>query len=214
MKLSRKKVIAREFLILLTCAFIATIAFLGTYLYNNITQLSITDLKQEVNHLLDKRDSLSYEFLNKQLYQYRLFVNFSDEYPTTFYSNKTELWNKLKEIQNSDSLSYKWDHYWTEKTIKVFKKQGIQSGESLDKFITKHSLTEKNIQNKMKVEIINDEIDIIKNRIRIKELKLLDFEEQIKFTITSLSTILILAFPSRYLIYAIKWSLNTISKKE
>ena len=215
MKLSRKKIIAREFLILLTCVLASTIAFLGTYPYNGAIDSRITKMEKEIEPLKSKADSLTDKISVKQEKQEWFFNENVDRYgPDIGYATYTDLWNRLEEVQKADSIVYKWNNLWSSDLIKIIKEIGFKDGKEFNQFVAKYSLTDKEIQDKSKADPITNEIKNIESKIRTENYKLMNFDDRLEFSLICLIIFGVLAFPLRYLFYSIKWSIKTLKQKE
>jgi hypothetical protein len=214
MKLNKKKIIAREFLILLSCIIISGIAFIGVYPYNFVIQSKIEKLEKTTIPLTYEIDSLE-SSINEKLSKQKWYYNENEKKNTIgSYKSYSELWGRLEYIQKSDSIIFKWDNVWNKDLIRIIKEIGFNTAQDFDKFIFDNSLNPDELKKMEKIDLIKTEVSKIRNEIRSKEDKLLNIADQIYFTLLVLLVTGIIAFPIRFLFYSIKWSIRTLKQKE
>jgi len=214
MKLNRKKIIAREFLLLLSCFLISGIAYIGVYPYNYVIRLKVDKLEISINPLTDEIQSLE-KPVNAKLSKQKWFYDENlKRDATSGYNSYSELWKRLEYLQKSDSIIFKWNNIWDTDLKNLIKEIGFNNVKDFDKFISDNSLKTDELKTIEKVDSIKTEIANIKSQIRIIENKGLDIKDQLNFALLFLLITGIIAFPIRYLIYSIKWSIRTLNQKE
>ncbi len=214
MKLNRKKIIAREFLILISCIVVAVFAFVGTYPYNYVVNSKIERLKNSINPLTEEIDSLEKPFTQKVNNQKWIFDEYKERADTEIYKDHSELWDRFEELQKADSIIFKWNNVWSKEQKGIIKEIGSKNGNDFNQFILKNSLSNENIKNKSTADSLRSEINKLESQIRNKEYQRLDFDDQVQFALLFLIIISIIAFLFRYLSYSIKWSIRTLKQKE
>jgi hypothetical protein len=108
---------------------------------------------------------------------------------------------------------YKWNYIWSKGVIETFQKIGFKNDQQFNQFILENSITKEDSRKKAKADEISPEINRIERTIRNLEYGILDNKEQFQFGFSVLAIISIIAFPFRYLLMAIRWSVKTINKK-
>jgi peptidoglycan hydrolase CwlO-like protein len=214
MKLKRKKIIAREFLILLSCVLISCISFIGIYPYNFAVELKIDKFEKSINHLTDEIKSLE-NSISSKLSKQKWYYNENEKRNSIGrYNSYSELWKRLENIQKSDSIVFKWNYVWNTDLIRIIKEIGFETSMDFDKFIFDNTLNSNELKILEKIENKKTEITNINNKNRNKENKIMNINDQINFALLFLVITGIIAFPMRYLFYSIKWSIRTIKQKE
>jgi hypothetical protein len=108
MKHQTKKVIAREFIVLILTLVITLLAFLGTAVYNAFLNSKITPLRESFNENVKQADSLARSY-NSKLQNQQWFYNTLDIYfnlPKSRYKSYDIVWKRFQEISSSDSIEY------------------------------------------------------------------------------------------------------------
>lgn len=210
----RKKIIAREFLILVGCLLGALIGFICTYPYNYFTNSNIAELNKEIRIVELKIDSIQRPIQKKISEQKRVYKEWmnNDGLDKTAYADYREHWARLEYLQKEDSIQFKFKNVWVKVVIDHLKNMGFSNSNELSEFIATNSISEydKNLQTKSKPLV--DEISELREKCRDKKGDVLSFNDQLDFSLVVLLFVGIIAFPFRYLIYAIKWSLRTLKQ--
>jgi len=214
MKLSRKKKIAREFLLLLSCVLISGLAFIGTYPYNFAINSKLDKLEKDVTHLTNEIDSLEKTFNAKLSKQKWFFNEWQNDANLADYENYTVIWERLEYLHKKDSIEYKWNNVWAKTVLDFNRSLGFKNPIQFEKFINDNSLNDIDLKNSTKVSSNQSEVNDIKLEIRNKKNKILDIGDQLNFALLFLVIAGIIAFPVRFLFYSIKWSIKTLKQKE
>ena len=212
MKLGRKKIIAREFLTLISCVLISIVAYIGTFPYNNIIRSKIKKIESKIQNLDYQSDSLIKPYkqkIKKQEWFYNEFIRLATY---KVYEKYDEVWQRLSKLQKSDSIIYKWENVWSKDLIRITKEIGFKNGKEFNQFIIDYSFNEKDYEIQNKVASLNNQIEIY---LKIKPTRnlILTSSEQLQFGLYCLVIFSIIVFPLRYLIYSIKWSIKTLKQK-
>lgn len=214
MKLNRKKKIAREFLLFLSCVLISGLAFIGTYPYNFAINSKLGKFEKDVTSLTNEIDSLEKTYNAKLAKQKWFFNEWQNGSNLVDYEDYTIIWEKLENYHKKDSIEYKWNKVWAKTVLDFNRSLGFKNPIQFDKFINDNSLNDADLKNSTKVRIIQSEIADLKFQIRNKKHKILDIGDQLNFALLFLVIAGIIAFPVRLLFYSIKWSLKTLKQKE
>lgn len=228
MENNRKKIFAREFLILVFCLLIALLTLLGAFLWNYYYRVEIQKLNIDLELIDEKISTLRTPTLEDQKNQKirkskiknqeELFTKFyqSDVY-SSYYSNYYTFWNRLESINKSDSLSYYWDD-WDKGIVTFFKKNNFKNSEQLRRFIEKNSLTdsaESNSENNSEEikTLLYEEKPFIRDVIKEKRAKILDCNKLISLILKIFFISFFVLFPIRYLTLLTIWSFKTVFSK-
>jgi hypothetical protein len=215
MKLTTKKIIAREFLTLTLVIVIGLICFLSTFPYNSFRHYQIKNLKGEIDQKRTLSDSLLKSYSTKIQNQEWYFKKLNDEFDLGEFNTNEKWWFHSMQLAKNDSISIRWKGVWSQdKTvIKFFNKIGFLNGDSLQRFIIINNLDKSDIENKTKADNLQKEIAEIESKEIIVANSVLTYEDQFSFSLMALIILASLSFGFRYLYYGIKWSLKTLKQK-
>jgi hypothetical protein len=202
MKLTTKKIIAREFLALLLVISIGLTAFLSIYPYNAFKEKRISRLSNEINTTSKQIYSLSFAY-NKKLQaiqnSYNLFVKQG-------YNKNIDTFKSLIS-KNPDALNDSYNIFVSEgytKSIDDYKKlMGIDHNR-----ISERDNSDFILANEKKTIIAN----LDKENKETKKSKL-SYHEQLDFTYNTILLLCIFIFGFRYLFYGVKWSFRILKEK-
>ena len=221
-----KKIIAKEFLFLISILTISLFTFPFTYGYNvflskqkKILEDSIqnTPVLWELNY-----NSLHIDYnmkFSRQEILYRVASDYYNNvgYDKEFYSS-FKLWNNLKmksEIQTSESLynDYRdfilfYNNQWYIKNN--FEKKIPTNSEGFKQYIEYNLVTDKDIKNNKLGWEHEAKRNDIQKRIYILIGKMLNEKKQINIALLTFYILFFLLFIIRYLIISVKWSINQI----
>ena len=219
-----KKIVAKEFLILLSVVFISLISFPITYGYNVYLSKEKEVLEDSIQNtpiLWEKNYSaLHYSYNNKFGTQRRVFINASKFYNNVGYGRKYSssysLWNLLqssKENTTDDELYVRFKDF-----ILFHNKQWItdiedmipNNGIGFKRFIENNLITEEDNKNNdlgYKNEAYRNDIQ---NRIHLYIEKMLNKKEQIKIALNTFYILFTIAFILRFLLISIRWSIKEL----
>ena len=213
-----KKIIAKEFLILLSVIAIALISFPITYGYNVI----LSNQKQTLEDSLNNTPSLSYENINKLKLAYNNKIEVQIgvfELATDIFSNvgvgrdietRYKYWKVLlNDSYNNFINEYNSKRsYW--KYYSNYHSDTIDSFESFKAFLVKYTVNEKE-QSDYDLAISNENYrNNIENRIKIIPFKILNDKKQIKVALNTFYILFTIAFILRFLMISIKWSIKEL----
>ncbi len=215
MKLHTKKIIAREFLFLLGCCILTILTYLAIVGYSSILDYQI---QQSSNHYTELRNEI--QLLNEPLKKKSLVRNqFYERYKSLFavdqYESSDEFWNKnLKSLNNSDSLAHYWNYKWTQKQIEKLNELGFYNWLDFKSFINKNLFTKSDAENlkiirkkKAQRKRISPKLaDLYKEKDELSE------KEIYHKTKLTFITLILIAFPVRYILIFSVWSIKTLKK--
>lgn len=214
MKLETKKVLAREFMILIAVMVIGLSSFLGTYLYNFYQHKKSKNISKEIYSAKLFADSLSKPF-NSKIKQHIWFYNQNNEkvnLSKAIYNNPRLLWQRLDEIALKDSIIIRYHQNWTPELKAIFTKIGFKTPEKLLDFINKNRITNTDSLMNVKANDIRKKITILKTEKHIQNSKILSFTSQVEFGWFTFCISLLVFFALRYIYYAIRWSIKILKQ--
>lgn len=214
MKLNRKKIIAREFLLLMVCIFISVIAFVGIYPYNHVIKSKVDKIEKKIIPLANELQEIE-EPINAKLSKQKWFYEkWQENSNLVDYKNYSEIWEKLEYLHSKDSIKVKWNSVWAEPVLNLIKSLDFKNPTQFDKFIEDNSLNRDELDKIQVADNIRSEISDYKNQIESINYNLLDIDDQFNFALFILVIAGIIAFPIRYLYYSVRWSIKTLKQTE
>jgi hypothetical protein len=216
MKLTTKKIIAREFLTLTLVLTIGLISFLCTYPYNAFKRKQVENKSAIISEKTKLTDSLSISYktkLDKQNWFFEKFSNHYDLSDDTTFDERYEIWKKFDNWALKDSINYRWEHEWGGENTSFLKSIGFPNPKSLQSFIEKNRITKMDSSNFNSSLAINSEIALLSKSKNDNDSKILSYSEQIEFGLKALIICFIILFGFRYLFYSLKWSIKTLKQK-
>ena len=216
MKISIKKIIAREFLILIVVVVCGSLCFLCTYPYNYHIKKEIEKLNTKISRKTILKDSLKATYFEKQEKQDWYLNNFINEF--SIYKSRTseKLWKRTQILTNNDSIKILWENTWSKdkQIISFFNKIGFSNPIELQNFIKDNSFLKLEKINKNQTISLEKEIQNLNNSKIDKIHKVLSYNKQIEFLKNSVCLLFIILFGLRYIFYASKWSLKTLKEEK
>lgn len=215
MKLTTKKIIAREFLIMILVLTIGLISFLCTYPYNAYKRNQVENKSIEISEKSKKVDTLSLSFKNKIDQQNWFFDKYSNHWDISGDKINTseKLWKRLDFLALNDSIKYKWQNVWDKELLAFNKEIGFTNPDEFKSFIDKNRITKIDSLNYDSSLAINSEIALLTKNKKDYESEILSYNEQTEFGLKALIICFIILFGFRYLFYSLKWSLKTLKQK-
>jgi|GEM_PF-1943578 len=209
-----KRIIAREILLLACSGLLAVIIFLLVYPYNWFYQSKISSVEKNIQNESKIADSLGYSYLSKQKKQNWFFDENAKEGDVSKELNTSnKLWILMEDLLKSDSIEYRYSNVWN-KTILIFLNRiGFNSGKMFKDFIQQNSITEKDIENKKKAVIIENEIAVLDSKKNNYENKILSFDEQRVFSLKVFILILIILYPIRLFYLVVLWAIKILKQR-
>jgi len=230
MDLKSRKIIAREFLLILLALTIALIGFFILYPYNfyKVYQIKNLDEKYEVNnHFFDSLMSTGRRKKQKQIEFHKDLLSFiyydnhhkSDPFESFRYDNINQaVYKPDGNLTLFDTTLNFFDNSALEFNLKKSFDQfrdhfGYSTIDKFKKFILENSINENDIIDSQKAVIIDHEINEINNRRYKFKSQIFSFDKQLQFSLMILLFIGIVFFPVRYLYYCLLWSIRILKEK-
>ena len=214
MKLTTKKIIAREFLILTLILTVGIFSFLFTYPYNAYKRYQVQNINTEISKKRDKADTLSLSFTNKINQRKWYFEKYSNKWDISGDEINTsdKLWKRLDFLALNDSIKFKWNNVWDKQIVEFNNEIGFSNPNDFQSFIDKNRLTKVDLSNYDSFLAINSEITILDKNKMEYESEILSFNERTNFGLTVLVICFLILFGFRYLFYSLKWSLKILKQ--
>jgi hypothetical protein len=214
MKLTTKKIIAREFIILTLILTVVLFSFLCTYPYNAFKRYQVQNILTEISKKRDKADALSSSFINKLNQRKWFFEKFSNQWDVSAFELNTsdKMWNRLDFLALNDSIKYKWNYVWDKEIVAFNKEIGFSNPDDFQSFIDKNRLTKVDSLNYDSFLAINSEITILDKNKMEHESETLSYIERTDFGLKVLVICFIFLFVFRYIFYSLKWSLKILKQ--
>lgn len=186
------------------------------YPYNSFRQSQINSTETEITAQKSKSDSLSSVYNKKRNAQETFFNSLSSEFNITASDQNTpdKTWKILSEVYHSDSIPIKYDKIWDAKLVKFIKSKGYNDGKAFEKFVGENLLNKNDSLNYQQSEKVNQSISALEIKATHFKNKIFDSNEQIKFSLLILIILFSIAYPLRFLILGIKWSVKIIKQQD
>lgn len=126
--------------------------------------------------------------------------------------NPRKFWQHLTKLQKQDSLSYKWNNQWSRAFKAILKENGITSAAEFSRFIKSNTVTEEDKKNRALVKKLRDESWDLGTKMHHCQVNQLDPQEIWNVAFYSLVGLLGLAYPVRFFVLALRWSILTLRK--
>ena len=216
MKLTTKKIIAREFLTLTLVLTLGLVSFLCTYPYNAFKRNQAENKSSEISEKTKLADSLCISYkskLDKQNWFFEKFSNHFDLTGDTIFNTRDKIWKRLDYLAEKDSIKYKWEKVWDKDIVEFNKEIGFSNPVAFHSFIDKNRITKLDSSNYDSSVAINSEIALLSKDKKDNESEILSYNEQTEFGLKALIICFIILFGFRYLFYSLRWSLKTLKQK-
>lgn len=210
MKLKTKKLIAREIILLISCALLSIFLFFCVFTYNWIFESKSGKLQEKITLKNIEKNNLD-RIINYLAYTPPLPIDYlSNDLETVGNScgglgeeaiGKTSDWceERRKEIQDQQHN----DYLYIKNLLENQNNGGSYTRITYDNSSIFDRLAE-----------LNAEIDALEYTRSYYFNKLIDSKEQLNFGFRSFIIFLIILYPLRFLILVVKWAFKTIRQKE
>jgi uncharacterized protein (DUF2164 family) len=188
MNLKSKKIIAREFLFLISSVVIAVLVFVGIHIYNQILKEEIRQIEDSIAALRDELDKIEEPYAKKIEEQHRLFE--SAGYDIENGNEHSKIWARLVELGKADSIVHKWNFVWNNDLKETFKEIGLNTGEEVNQFVINNTLNIRELQSEFEA----DSLRSIAQRLRLQYArsitKPVEYEEKLHIIFLTLVGVL------------------------
>ena len=215
MQLKTKKLIAREFIFFLITSLLILITFSGTYIYNYTQSNNAAKFDTVILNRRSMADSLANPYKTK-LKNQQWFYDKNNEVvdlKTTDFNTPYKLWRRLDYLSANDSIKIKLDSFWTPEIKALLVAIDFDDPEKLISFIDKNRITQDDSTDFNNAVLINTEVGKLKEGRAVYTNKILSLHQQIRFTLWVSLVLFIGLFGSRYLFYAIRWSIQILKQE-
>jgi hypothetical protein len=213
MKIKTRKVIAREFLVLVSVTILGLFSFLLTYPYNWHLSSKLAEIDNNVSLEKDLADNLSKSFDSKTIngkdYAYRVYQTIKENTVEFAIQEFSYSQSEFRQKILSDKTFQENIYSTLQKNIEGFVKSRIEFDSCL-----KSQLTAIDVKNKKEAEIIRDRTNKAKFLKEKVLLSMLTFNEQISVAVRTIIYSALILFLLRYFFYAVRWSINTLKQKQ
>jgi hypothetical protein len=217
----RKKIIAREILILLSAIGFSILCLGGTFIYNIYIDYRIGNLKDKASVMQKVSDSTNSNFDYKQRNHQWFFERMSNVFNNVGelkkYDTEQKLWVNIRSIRtfnNIDSLILKWNRVYLKHDIAArLINNGFDSPQKLYNFLIDKSMTAEDSLNHKKATAIQANIENADSKIAEIHNSKLDFSDEVRFAFLSFVLLLIILFGLRYVYYLVIWCMSTLKSK-
>ena len=215
MNLKTKKIIAREFLVLLLSLVIGFAAFLITYFCNSYRQSKSGTITKQIQYKEFVADSLMRPFIVKTEKQEWLHKKFSEKInlSDSTLNSPEKLWNKLDEIIEKNSIPTGSNRTWKKEFVDVLSNTIYNTPDKFQKFVDSNKITLDDKAKYLQARNVVVQIQLLHDDKTIQESKIISFESKIEISFWAFCIALMILFGLRYIYYSIKWSIKTLQKE-
>lgn len=211
MNLKTKKIIAREFILLLI-SFVFTGAFylFCFYPYKNFQVNKYNKLELEINSKRHIVDSLRGIVLVKKKAQ-RNFTNYFN-FNGFKQTSTIKFWTVLYRLAKSDSISYYWENNFTKDFKFHLSHLGYYHPKQLQNFILSNIINKTDDEISILADKKNSEVNALREKRSEANNRIYSDKQICEQAVSCLYILLAVLFGLRYLFYAIRWSVNVLKE--
>lgn len=211
MQLKTKKIIAREFILLILCISISLIVLLATYLHTCYYQSKQERYSKRIISTIKTSDYLKNIYDNKEVNQNRFTTEMNYKYMEPKVSN-IKFWTVLYRIAKHDSVDYKWKNKWEPSLIEAISNAGYKNPKDFQKFILSNIITKTDIDNQDSIKQMNVLLSSLYSQENIYKRKIHDFDDRKNTAYITFLIAIGIVFFVRYFYYAIAWSYKVLKQ--
>ncbi|GAB6283590.1 MAG: hypothetical protein STSR0008_23720 [Ignavibacterium sp.] len=212
MNIKTKKLIAREFIFIVSVLSIGILTFLFIYLYNYYNSIQVDNKSELIRRNHSVADKINNKFKSKIEEQEWFFKIMNKNFDIEDYNNYEMLWTRNEQLLKADSFKIIW-LTWNDDIKIPFMKMGFNSVASLEDFIRDNSLNTEELKNKSKYDSLQLIINNLYDEKRSIENNMLSYTQQKELSLKVIFALIIILFILRYLIYGTLWSIKTLKIK-
>ena len=216
MKISIKKIVAREFVFLTLLGVLGVCFFLLMFAYNIVRHHQNESYTREIQQKTSIIDSISKSYRTKILNQEWYFEKLNGQFDLG-HLNKHEIWWSHSVLQaKNGSIVLLWNGKWSQEKsiIDFFYDIGFLTADSLQRFIINNTFNKTDLSNKVKAAKLQKDVSEIERRQKKIEAKILTSDQRISFSEKFLIVLGLMLFGMRYTYYGIKWSIKTLKNEQ
>jgi hypothetical protein len=215
MKISIKKILAREFLFLTLLGVLGFCFFLLMFAYNIVKHRQVERYKRDVQQKTLIIDSISKPYRTKIFNQEWYFEKLNGQFDLGHLKKSETFWSHSALQAKNGSILLLWNGKWKkEKSIlDFFYGIGFLTADSLQSFIVNNTLNKTDFSNKLKAGKLKKDVLEIDRRQKKVEAKILTCDQRISFFKNFLIVLGLILFGLRYTYYGITWSITTLKNE-
>lgn len=213
MKQSFKRIIAREFLLLVFSSCILFLIYLSLILFNLNIERKATKFEKEIEKEIVERKKIDSAYYKKCQNWANLYnkVNSLIDLENSNYNNPSKFWKRIEELIKKDSFDYKYQNRPILRS--AFQAAGLFSKEQVRKFVKENNLSVTDNANIQQFANSDTKLNQLRKELETTNQSYLnDNDKAYNFGVAFL-IIFLFVFLIRYLYYAILWSLKTLKEK-
>ena len=151
MKITAKKIIAREILLLVGILTISLITFLLAYPYNHYLNSKINRIQDTIAKVNKEKDSLQNTYKKKTYVREQFYSNLSKTFNFKQWNTTNLFWIRSEVLMKKDSFEYIYTKAGNENFREQLKNLGYKNYKEFSDFIKANSLTKNDRSNMLKV---------------------------------------------------------------
>ena len=209
MELKSKKLLAKEFVILIITLFLGVIFYSILFLYNLQLTKQVNSIKGEIQLQREVADSLNSIIdakIQKQKWFYKEISKVSD---VSRFKNYEDFWQRVSFLAQKDSLKFRWSNQYTKSDIENFRRIGFHDADSLQKFALYNEITKQEIEEKSRLAILIGSLEI--ELYEIDQI-LMSSKDQFRISRIFLFCLLLIVFLLRYIFKGLVWSYKILKE--
>lgn len=216
MELRRKKIIAREFLILMGCIGIAALCYVGLLLWNWHYINRQTNIDKEIADKKSRVKELLGVFERKSANQHWFYDKLNERWDMGPANSESiqRRWARWEQRATMDSIPILYEKLWPKGRKRWYSKIGFSNATDLGQFIRDNSISKEDKQDTLEAGNISLEILELQNESNSLYRKTIYPENVLPFTLNAFIISLIVSFPFRFLVKAIRWSIRVVRQKD
>jgi len=207
----KKRIIAREYIMLMIVLLIGILTYLSTIIYNLNLQRGIKATKEKIKINKVQIDSLSLIYREKSNQQVYLFEKFKNEFDVSHMNTIDTFWARTEHVARIDSFRILWETKWDRSIISAIQNMGFKTPDDLQNFVISNSYLPIDLKNDSLSILIRKNNEDLLQDLALTESKVLSRKGLIKIVELSLIISFSILFILRYLVILLKWSIKTLN---
>lgn len=222
MRLRTKKLLAREFLLLLSVLVVSFFAFLGSYGYNAYLKKQNSFLQDSIASYEMLSDSLPRIFYSKLQKQHQLYQTLNAFVLPTLIDgylffpaisqNRVTFFKTYFRFAKEGKIDSVWKTYRSNKEKSALRKMGIGSPQKLESYILSNIHTSDDIRNRDLATKYENKVASMSEKATAILKKQLDYKQQIRVGMNAMIILFLITFVGRYLVYGVIQSIKILKE--